>query len=298
MNENTTQVIKHNVVISQSCRYFLSFALRITCYGSVRAQTSDPGGEHFFHFHRLNYILSGHPRVFVDDRRIQLQPGNLVYLPPNRMLEIDEGGKPVELLFVNFEVGALDMMDKMRTFMAELFPDCYVHDQDGELLEILQIIQQVGAKNQIGIGLEIQNLFENLFIHAVRLSQRYANLRDDAVVSGGNNLINEAMNYINDHLGYNFRLSEMADALNISENYLYKIFMTKTGKSPAAFIQQLRMETAKQALANQSLPIKTIASHLGYGDVSHFSTVFKRTWGMSPRAYRNYLTQNHHRDEK
>ena len=103
-------------------------------------------------------------------------------------------------------------------------------------------------------------------------------------------ILGKAMNYINENLGHSFRLSDMADALSISENYLYKLFVSKTGKSPAVFIRNLRMETAKQALANQSLPIKMIAAHLGYPDASHFSTVFKRTWGISPRAYRARLT--------
>ena len=98
------------------------------------------------------------------------------------------------------------------------------------------------------------------------------------------------MNYINENLQRSFRLSDMAGDLNISENYLYKIFVSKTGKSPGAFITALRMETAKQALANPSLPIKMIAAHLGYPDISHFSTVFKRVYGMSPREYRRKIT--------
>ena len=101
------------------------------------------------------------------------------------------------------------------------------------------------------------------------------------------------MNYINANMHKRFRLNEMADALNISENYLYKIFVSKTGKSPATFITDLRMDTAKSALANPNLPIKAIAANLGYPDASHFSTAFKRECGMSPRQYRqNLFTRN------
>lgn len=289
MEQNIPQVEKHTVIISRACRHFLSFALRIVAYGTVHTQTADSCEERFSFYHRLNYVLSGNPWFFIGDKRVELSPGCLVYLPPNQTLEIDKSRPPVELLFVNFEVGALDMLEEVREFLEGLFPEQHVYDRESELLSILQTIQAIGARNQVGTGLEIQNLFENLMIHVFRLSERYAPLQDSVVPSGGNNILGKAMNYINENLGRSFRLSDMADALNISENYLYKIFVSKTGRSPAAFIQNLRMETAKQALANQSLPIKMIAGNLGYADVSHFSTVFKRAWGVSPRAYRDGL---------
>lgn len=292
MRQNIPQVQKHNVTISQSCRRFLSFALRIVSYGTVRTQTNDPHGERFSFYHRLNYVLSGNPFFQTEHRRIELTPGCLVYLPPNRILEIDETRPPVELLFVNFEVGALDRLEEVREFLERLFQNQHVHDQDGELLAILRTIQDIGGENSFGAGLEIQNLFENLLIHALRLSGRFSPLHADPAPSGGNDILNKAMNYINENLSRSFRLSDMAEALNISENYLYKIFVSKTGRSPAAFVRNLRMETAKQALANQALPIKAVASHLGYPDTSHFSTVFKRTWGVSPRAYRNGLLED------
>lgn len=292
MEQSIPQVEKHSVIISQPCRHFLSFALRIVSYGTVHTQTSDHYRERFTFYHRLNYVVSGNPYFYVGDKRVELAPGCLVYLPPNQLLGIENSRPPVELLFVNFEVGALDMLEEVRGFLEGLFPEQHVYDRDDDLLAILRTIQDIGGQNQVGAGLEIQNLFENLIMHVLRLSERFSPLRDNPVPSGGNNILNKAMNYINENLSHNFRLSDMADALNISENYLYKIFVSKTGKSPAAFIQNLRMETAKQALANQSLPIKMIASNLGYPDVSHFSTVFKRTWGVSPRAYRDRLTRD------
>lgn len=293
MKKIVPQVQKRSVSFGPFCRRFLSFALRAVSWGTVHTQTGDPCGERFSFYHRLNYVVSGNPCILIGDRRVALTPGCLVYLPPNQFLEIDSSLPPVDLLFVNFEVGALDMLEEVRSFLQDLFPEQHVYDPDQELLAILGTIQKIGMRNQVGTGLEIQNLFENLIVHTVRLSERFSHLHKDPVPSGGSNILGKAMNYINENLGHSFRLSDMADALSISENYLYKIFIAKTGKSPAAFILKLRMETAKQALANQSLPIKMIAAHLGYPDASHFSTVFKRTWGISPRAYRDSLTNGH-----
>ena len=288
--QNVPKVEKQVVTMSQSCRDFLAFTLRIVSYGSVRTQTGDPNGEVFSFYHRLNYIVSGNPYYQCGGRKIALFPGCLVYLPPNVTLEIEESREPVELLFVNFEVGALDMLEKFRCFMEALFPDQHIHDRRGDLLAILKTIEEVGAEKLLGWGLEIQHLFENLLLHAIRQSERLRPPLRETAPSGGSDILNKAMNYINENLHRSFRLSDMADALNISENYLYKIFVSKTGRSPSSFITALRMETAKQALANPSMPIKMIAAHLGYPDVSRFCTVFKRECGMSPREYRRRCT--------
>ena len=85
----------------------------------------------------------------------------------------------------------------------------------------------------------------------------------------------------------------MAETLNVSENCLYKIFIKQTGKSPANFIKDLRIDLAKSSLANPNLSVKVIAAHLGYQSVSHFSSAFKKETGKSPSAYRkNILIRN------
>lgn len=289
MNSRIPTVEKHTVTFSKACRHFLSYALRIVAYGTVHTRTDDPHGEIFSSCHRLNYILSGNPFYYSDGSLIELSPGHLVYLPPNMTLMVDENKPAVDLLFINFEVGALDMLDDFREFMEGLFTYQHVYDQNKDLLAILNTIRQVGAQNQLAAGLEIQNLFESLFLHVIRLSERLKLSNDESIPCGGVDILNEAMNYINENLHRNFRLGEMADTLNISENYLYKIFVAETGKSPTAFITKLRMDTAKSALANPALPIKMIASHVGYPDVSHFSNTFKRVCGVSPREYRRQL---------
>lgn len=289
MHNYLPKIEKHSVIICQECRRFLSFGLRMTHYGKVRTQVAGEYGEHFFTYHRLNYILSGNPYYFSQNNRMELEPGCLVYLPPNMSLKIDPEGPPVELMFINFDVTALDKLEDFRSFINSVFIHQHVHDKDGDLLNILKTIEKIGAENSLGSALEIQNLFENLFFHIIRLSEGFRFPQKTAVPSTGNDILLSAMNYINANMHKNFRLNEMADALNISENYLYKIFVSKTGKSPAAFITDLRMDTAKSALANPALPIKAIAANLGYPDASHFSTAFKRECGISPREYRQKL---------
>lgn len=287
--QNKPYVEKRSVIFSQACRQFLSFSLRIVEYGSVSTMTNDLDGERFVHHHRLNYITEGHPYYIEGNEKIELEPGYLVYMPPNTSLIFDETTDCLKLYFINFELGSLNARDEFYQFINNLFPNRHVHDKDDELKQIFEEIFKIGRKDQLGAALEIQNLFENLFLHVVRMSRRYHAPQEGERAIGSDTILENAMNYINSNLHHNFRISDMAETLNISENYLYKIFIRQTGKSPTNFIKDLRIDLAKSSLANPNLSVKIIAANLGYQSVSHFSSAFKKATGKSPSAYRKSI---------
>jgi transcriptional regulator GlxA family with amidase domain len=63
-------------------------------------------------------------------------------------------------------------------------------------------------------------------------------------------------------------------------------FKAATGRHPAAYLQAIRIETAKAMIERQSDPIQAISSAVGYDDVAFFRGLFKRATGMTPAEYR------------
>jgi transcriptional regulator GlxA family with amidase domain len=66
-------------------------------------------------------------------------------------------------------------------------------------------------------------------------------------------------------------------------------FQAATGKAPAAYVQALRVQTAKAMLERETQPIQTISSAVGYDDVAFFRSLFKRSTGMTPAEYRAHF---------
>ena len=101
-----------------------------------------------------------------------------------------------------------------------------------------------------------------------------------------------AHNYIRSHLEDPELTPEtLASALNVSRRTLYACF-AKYGHSPFALIQQLRLEECRRVLADATVLDRTItriAFDQGFNDISHFSRVFKQTYGSSPRNYRKQV---------
>jgi quercetin dioxygenase-like cupin family protein len=72
--------------------------------------------------------------------------------------------------------------------------------------------------------------------------------------------------------------------LHISSKTLYRRFLRETGVSFARWKQQARLLEAIRMLAD-GLPVTTVAVNLGYESASAFSTMFKRSLGVSPRRF-------------
>jgi transcriptional regulator GlxA family with amidase domain len=66
-------------------------------------------------------------------------------------------------------------------------------------------------------------------------------------------------------------------------------FKAATGRHPGAYIQALRIETAKAMLERDTAPIQQVSSAVGYDDVAFFRTLFKRATGMTPAEYRSHF---------
>ena len=69
-------------------------------------------------------------------------------------------------------------------------------------------------------------------------------------------------------------------------------FKRATGLSPLAYLQQIRLQKARLSLESTNHTIEDIASGVGYTDVAHFRSLFRRTLTVSPNSYRERHSLN------
>ena len=80
--------------------------------------------------------------------------------------------------------------------------------------------------------------------------------------------------------------TELAEITCVSYSKFRKMFKEYTGFAPSQYIQEVRINMAKELLTNTAVSIKEIAYELGYENTDYFFTVFKRVTGMTPVNYR------------
>jgi AraC-like DNA-binding protein len=82
------------------------------------------------------------------------------------------------------------------------------------------------------------------------------------------------------------RLGTFARENNLSRFAISRRFKTATGKSPRQYLQETRINQAKQLLVEANWTVADIAFECGFTDAAQFSRMFKQATGMTPMRYR------------
>ena len=94
---------------------------------------------------------------------------------------------------------------------------------------------------------------------------------------------------IEDKFNEQLSIEDLAKMVYLTPNYICNLFKEKTGENIIDYLTQVRMKKAKQYLTDKEMKIYEIAEKTGYNSTSYFSIVFKHTFGMSPKEYRDGL---------
>ena len=77
-------------------------------------------------------------------------------------------------------------------------------------------------------------------------------------------------------------LEALSTECGYSSDHIRRLFVSEYGVTPQQFRNRQRMIHAVELLSNSNLTIKDIARELGFRHVSHFSTLFREAYGMTP----------------
>lgn len=94
--------------------------------------------------------------------------------------------------------------------------------------------------------------------------------------------------FIHEHYAEPITISDLADRIHISRNYLSLLFKKAMGESFNSYLTRIRMEKAKEMILEGKHLIYEVADRVGYKYVPYFSTLFKKYTGCNPTdLYKN-----------
>lgn len=139
---------------------------------------------------------------------------------------------------------------------------------------------------EVWFGSRIARAVENQFSPEIRQSFGAASYQNEPDSSHHDETVLEGQQWIQDHLAEPVSMAELAHHLRLTTRTLNRRFKQATGLGPQAYLQGLRIATARDLLRNSNLSISEIAWQIGLQDVSYFSKLFKAHNGMPPLSYR------------
>ena len=148
---------------------------------------------------------------------------------------------------------------------------------DGETFEIIPKILDASSYEEVFIYFKnvLNNFIENFNF----------NTADSVIV--------KVISYIkNNYTSPDIRLENLGDLFNCNSAYLGKKFKKFTGKQFNTFLDELRIEDAKDKLMNSDLKVYQISKLVGYSNTDYFFMKFKKCTGLTPKEYKKYLEDN------
>ena len=258
----------------------------------------------FVHFprHRHNYVeviymCQGQTTHLIDQTQVLLKTGELLFLNQNAIQEIypaSESDIAVNFIILpEFFDTAFHMIGEEKNYLRDFLISClrqdnrygnYLHFQVADVLPIQNLMENMvwtllnnqpnkRSVNQVTMGL--------VFLHLIHHTDRLHS--DDQ--SYNQQLIFQVLRYIDE----NYRdgeLTKLAMLMGYDVPWLSRSIKRLLGKTYKELVQQKRLNQAVFLLQSTRLPIADISVAVGYDNTSYFHRIFRKTYHMSPKEYR------------
>ncbi len=149
----------------------------------------------------------------------------------------------------------------------------------------LALLSELGSAGLSG-RLYAESLANILAIHLLR---HYAAPRPEfRLFNGGltGYKLRQVTDFITENHERDLALAEIASAAGISPFHFAREFKRATGLAPHQYLIKVRIERAKAWLAKSELPIVEVGFRAGFNNQSHFTRLFHKHTGMTPKSYR------------
>jgi LacI family transcriptional regulator len=203
--------------------------------------------------------------------------------------------KPIGLMACN-DMRGQQVLDACRSIDVALPDDIAVIgvDNDDVLCNLSTPALSSVAPNAERIGYEAAVLLSRMMAGAkVPLGDIFVKpsgvvpRRSTEVLAIEDKQVAAAMRFIREHACEGIDVSDVLHAVPMSRSTMDRRFINILGYSPKDEILRVRLNRAKQLLAETDLPLALIAEKVGLEHVEHFSRIFKNREGMTASAFRD-----------
>jgi AraC family transcriptional regulator len=270
-----------------------------------RAGVSGPGGEERSSTHEVVFPRSG---VFVKEvagRRVVADPNHVVFFnrhEPYRVLHPVPGGDAClsiglsdgDLLDVvgHHDPGARD--DPERPCRRACVP---VTARAVRLQrELLSALDGAGAPPEPGIQERVLDLLDEVLRPIVSPPPGPGRPVKRATRDRHREIVETVKVSLQTRLSAAPGLDQIARAVGCAPFHLLRLFRRETGRGIHAYLRALRLRAALERIAEGEASLTRIALDLGFADHSHFTTSFRREFGLTPSAFRRSASRRRLRD--
>lgn len=264
--------------------YFAHPQDKLAMYAS---DPEDNSHEHSHEFAELVIVEHGHGLHVINGRPLYIQQGDVFYVQPGDVHYYDELGtlKLINVLinpFVEFDY--LQNVDALlRKFSAQR-ASCY-----GWLAPDTRHICK-GLVEKI-FSADFQRSENSALREAIffQLATTILHAESEAEYSNTKYKLHKLLTWLQDHCFEEHNWQLLADKFHLTTRTAFRHIKEATGLTPDNYIKRLRLVSARVKLRETDMTITEVAYLCGFANSNHFTTLYKKVFGLTPSEDRRRL---------
>jgi AraC-like DNA-binding protein len=230
-------------------------------------------------YYVIEYGIRGRGTLEIDGTCHELRSGVIAgFAPGMRHKYSVDDSDPLEHIFLVITGSGVE----------ELFQKCHLTKRGSIMSYEPQRALEIFS-NIMDTGLEKSPFSRELcciYLKTVLYEQTASDIKKGRLHSESEKTYHRCRSYIDRNFSEITAISEVAENCYVNIRYMARLFKTYAAITPQQYVMRLKMNRAGQLLLNSELPIKNVATLVGFSDPYHFSRNFSKFHSISPKQYR------------
>lgn len=254
-------------------------------------------------FYEMVYMEKGHAVFEIEGKPVPIGPNDIIIIKPNQKHKFtvkSKSGCAFIVLSFKFEskvsgdyseVSLDDFLNFVKGKESGSFITLKV-SQKNEIITILNKILKERENRELGSEFLSYLLVLELFV----LISRALKMEWENSIKNKSpklkELIDASVKFIKHNFERDISLKDIADFVFLSSSYFARAFKEEMGTTPINYLLKVRVERAKELLAETDNKISDIALSVGFSNQQRFNEIFKKFVKMTPLQYRKQVKKH------
>ena len=260
---------------------------------------------HHHDFYEIYFLISGNVSYIIEDKRYDLEPGNLLLTNPNELHQVlIHDDKPYNRMVLWVSRNIFEKYSTEITDLTDCFKDSEDHtnlltpssSEQSRLMEMFEELNEA-YRDESGYGRDIAK-YSKLIDLLIYINKLYIEREKEKPLfspNRKNKLMFSVLEYISANIENEISLDDLSERFFLSKYHLCREFKKYMGTTIHRYIIQKRLVKAKQMIT-EGYTLNYACVKSGFSDYSNFYKSFKNEYGISPKDF--FYTFNEKRKNK
>ena len=221
--------------------------------------------ENMIYYYDLTILISGRLEYKANRKNVTLNPGDIIFIPPDSLRGRADAECPCDYLSLNF------------TCPEPIELPIYIPGAiTNELIIQIALCDELNKKFYPNIESTLSPLTVCM-LNSIKNNLESENLPET---------VRKIIDYIHKNLSNKITLRDIGEYTFFSPIYCDTLFKNTIGRSIIDYVIELRIEEAKKLILHDTSSLSEIAEEVGFSDYNYFARTFKKRCGYTPHAYK------------